>query len=161
MVVVDVDYRLSPEVEFPTALYDSWTAVKWVRFTYPNIRVLRIHWLKVMANAETLNINPKSVSIGGLSAGGQMTAVMCHFAREEGIDLKLQLMTVAATDFRQFPENGKEIDPSCPYDSFVTYKDVPWGPMSRVQWFMDHWLGTDIGKLKVLFRRCEVDLSAL
>jgi acetyl esterase/lipase len=102
--------------------------------------------LQVIENAEKLEVIPQSVSIGGLSAGGQMTAVMAHFARDEGIELKLQLMTVAATDFRQFPTTGSDIDPSCPYESFITYKDVPWGPLARVQWFLDQWLGTDEGK---------------
>lgn len=92
-----------------------------------------------------LNVNGKSISIGGLSAGGQMTAVMAHFARDEEIELKLQLMTVAATDYRQVPLEGSNIDPSCPYESFIKYKDVPWGPLGRLQWFMDHWIGTDAG----------------
>jgi acetyl esterase/lipase len=34
MVIVDVDYRLSPEVRFPVALYDSWTAIKWASISF-------------------------------------------------------------------------------------------------------------------------------
>ena len=29
--VIDVDYRMAPEYPFPTAIYDSWEVVKWVR----------------------------------------------------------------------------------------------------------------------------------
>jgi hypothetical protein len=28
--VIDVDYRLAPEFPYPTSIYDSWDAVKWV-----------------------------------------------------------------------------------------------------------------------------------
>ena len=41
-----------------------------------------------------------SLSIGGLSAGGHMTAVMSHMAKNEGVDLKLALMVVPSTDLR-------------------------------------------------------------
>jgi acetyl esterase/lipase len=29
--VIDVDYRMAPEFLFPTAIYDSWEVVQWVR----------------------------------------------------------------------------------------------------------------------------------
>jgi acetyl esterase/lipase len=29
--VIDVDYRMAPEYPFPTAIYDSWEVVQWVR----------------------------------------------------------------------------------------------------------------------------------
>jgi len=29
--VIDVDYRMAPEFPFPTAIYDSWEVVQWVR----------------------------------------------------------------------------------------------------------------------------------
>lgn len=100
---------------------------------------------QVISHAQQLNVNSESISIGGLSAGGQMSAVMAHFARDEGINLKLQLLIVGAFDFQQVPPTGSDIEREVPYESFVTYKDVPWGPLGRLQWFVDQWIGTDEG----------------
>jgi len=33
--VIDVDYRMGPEYKYPTAIYDCWDAVKWVRLSFP------------------------------------------------------------------------------------------------------------------------------
>ena len=127
--VIDVDYRMAPEFPFPTSIYDCWDAVKWA-----------------IANAVILDIDPKSVSIGGLSAGGQMSAVLAHFARDEGIDLKLHMMIVPATDMR-YCERGLELDTTnCPYPSVHLFHDVPWGPLGREQWFLKYWLGDSAGK---------------
>jgi len=57
-----------------------------------------------------LNIKADSVSIGGLSAGGHMTAVMSHMAKAEGVNLKLALMVVPSTDLRcgnPTPDDGE------------------------------------------------------
>jgi acetyl esterase/lipase len=51
-------------------------------------------------SASKLNLKADSVSIGGLSAGGHMTAVMSHIAKAEDVDLKLALMVVPSTDLR-------------------------------------------------------------
>ncbi|OQD79653.1 hypothetical protein PENANT_c046G08060 [Penicillium antarcticum] len=127
--VVDVDYRLAPEFPYPTSIYDSWDAVNWT-----------------IANVPRLNIDPMSVSIGGLSAGGQMTAVLGHFARDAGIDLKLQLIIVPATDMRYCLRKRELNETTCPYESVLLYHDVPWGPLGREQWFLKYWLGDDDGK---------------
>jgi acetyl esterase/lipase len=126
--VIDVDYRMAPEFPFPTSIYDCWDAVKWA-----------------ITNAKSLNIDPSSVSIGGLSAGGHMSAVLAHFARDEGIDLKLHMMIVPATDMR-YCMKGLELNESnCPYQSVHLFHDVPWGPLGREQWFLKYWLGDTKG----------------
>lgn len=126
--VIDVDYRMAPEFPFPTSIYDCWDAVKWS-----------------IANAASLNIDPRSVSIGGLSAGGQMSAVLAHFARDEGIELKLHMMIVPATDMRYCMTGTKLSEASCPYQSVHLFHDVPWGPLGREQWFVKYWLGESRG----------------
>ncbi|KAH6983415.1 Alpha/Beta hydrolase protein [Ilyonectria sp. MPI-CAGE-AT-0026] len=125
--VIDVDYRMGPELKFPTAIYDCWDAVKWA-----------------IDNAETLNIDAKSVSFGGLSAGGQMSAVLAHFARDENVDIKLHMMVVPATDMRYCSTKIKQLtSENCPYESARLFADLPWGPLGREQWFLKYWLGED------------------
>ncbi|KAF5984241.1 d-amino-acid oxidase [Fusarium coicis] len=129
--VIDVDYRMGPEYQYPTAIYDCWDAVKWT-----------------INNATELNINPQSVSFGGLSAGGHMTAVLGHFARDEGIDIKLQLMIVPATDMRYCSSKFKQLTAeNCPYESVLRLKDVPWGPLGREKWFLKYFVGEDADEL--------------
>ncbi|EMD93700.1 hypothetical protein COCC4DRAFT_208316 [Bipolaris maydis ATCC 48331] len=128
IVIVDVDYRLAPEFVFPTAIYDSWDALQWV-----------------LSHAEHLNIDVTSVSIGGLSAGGHMSAVLSHMARDVGLELKLALLVVPSTDFRWLiAEEPLRSEIAKRYPSTVQYKDAPWGGLKREQWFLDYWIPTDI-----------------
>lgn len=133
VVVIDVDYRLAPEFPFPTAIYDCWTALKWA-----------------ITNAEMLlNTDPTSVSIGGLSSGGSIAAVLAHFARDSvpKVELKLQLLIVPATDMRYVPisiDKRAELTPeSCPYSSAIFCADVPWSPLERESWFLKYYIGED------------------
>ncbi len=65
-IVVSVDYRLAPEHLFPAAVDDSYDALCWA-----------------VANSASLGGNGK-VLVGGESAGGNLAAVMCIKARDEG-----------------------------------------------------------------------------
>jgi acetyl esterase/lipase len=61
-VVVTLSYRLGPEYKFPTATYDIYDSVKWLG-----------------SNASSLGANPEAGFIlGGVSAGGSMTAVVAQ-----------------------------------------------------------------------------------
>ncbi|KAJ9624378.1 hypothetical protein H2204_010831 [Knufia peltigerae] len=123
--VIDVDYRMAPEFLFPVAIYDCWDTIKWVG-----------------ENAETLAVRPDSISIGGLSAGGHMAAVLSLMARDEGgPDLKLALMVVPSVDFRWSiaPEPLKS-EVATEYPSVELFAHNPWGPRGRMDWFMDYWV---------------------
>ncbi|KXJ87922.1 alpha/beta hydrolase fold-domain-containing protein [Microdochium bolleyi] len=125
--VVDIDYRLSPEVRFPVAIYDCWTAIK-----------------TMIKDATKYNIDPSSVSIGGLSAGGHMAAVLSHLAVAEQVSLKLQLMIVPSVDLRwEIGPEPLKSEVAELYPSVTLYADSPWGPRGRMSWFIDHWIGTD------------------
>ena len=76
-----------------------------------------------------------------------MTAVLSHFAKEEGIDLKLQLLIVPAIDMRYCLLKEKLTERNCEYQSAIDLQDAPWGPLGREQWFLKSWIGTDRGKI--------------
>ncbi len=58
-VTVSISYRLSGEAIFPAAIQDCKAAVRWLR-----------------ANAIAYGVNPQSIGVTGLSAGGHLAALM-------------------------------------------------------------------------------------
>ena len=78
--VVSLDYRLAPEHRFPTAVDDSWAALRW----------LALH-------ADALGIDGSRLAVGGDSAGGTLAAVTALHARDIGLPLALQLLITPGT----------------------------------------------------------------
>ncbi|KAI9661182.1 MAG: hypothetical protein M1821_009509 [Bathelium mastoideum] len=67
VVMLNVDYRLAPENKFPAASNDAWDVVKWAA-----------------SHASELNANLKQgFIVGGISAGGNLSATVGHIARDE------------------------------------------------------------------------------
>jgi acetyl esterase len=62
--VLSVGYRLAPEHPFPAALDDAAAALRWAQ-----------------THAATFGADPRRVSIGGDSAGANLSAVVCHESR--------------------------------------------------------------------------------
>ena len=81
-VVISVDYRLSPEHKFPSAVEDAHAATLWVA-----------------ANAERLGIDARRIAVGGDSAGGNMaTVVALRFRDAGGPALASQVLFYPVTD---------------------------------------------------------------
>jgi acetyl esterase len=81
--VIAVDYRLAPENKFPAAVEDAFAATRWIE-----------------ANATRLGIDPNRVAVGGDSAGGNLAAVVCQFAKEPGgPKIAFQLLLFPVTQF--------------------------------------------------------------
>jgi acetyl esterase len=78
--VLSVGYRLAPEHRFPTAFEDAWDAVQWVA-----------------AHGQDQALDVSRVAVGGDSAGGTLAAACALQARDEGVDLKLQLLFYPGT----------------------------------------------------------------
>ena len=72
-VCVNVEYRLAPEHPFPTSVEDAWGVVKWCA-------------ANASPSSEILPADPrKGFIVSGASAGGNLAAVMCQLARDEGL----------------------------------------------------------------------------
>jgi acetyl esterase len=80
-IVVAVGYRLAPEHKFPTAVEDSYAALKWVA-----------------ENASNMNGDSERVAVIGESAGGNLAAVCALLARDNnGPSIKLQVLVYPTT----------------------------------------------------------------
>ncbi len=82
--VVSLDYRLAPEHRFPTAVFDAWDALAWLRGQ-------RLH----------LGLHPSAWAVGGDSAGGTLAAVSALHARDQGWSLGGQLLFYPGTTAHQ------------------------------------------------------------
>jgi len=67
IVVVGIDYSLSPEAKFPTALHEVAAAFRWIR-----------------AGSEACGIDPDRVAIGGDSAGANLAVATALSLRDAG-----------------------------------------------------------------------------
>ncbi|KAI9738976.1 MAG: hypothetical protein M1818_005290 [Claussenomyces sp. TS43310] len=111
-VVVDVDYRLAPENPFPAAVQDSWEAVLWTQ----------------TKGATLLSLDLSKQAIGGSSAGGNLTAAMCHRASSAGGPTFLtQLLIVPVMDNTSLPSNNQtwrscEFTPALPAEKMLWYR---------------------------------------
>ena len=112
-VVVNVDYRLSPEAKFPAAVDDAYAAVQWVA-----------------ANAGRLGVDAHRMGVGGDSAGGNLAAVMCLRARDEsGPRLALQVLVYPVTNLASFDT-----------PSYREFGDGYYLTRAEMEWFRGHYL---------------------
>jgi acetyl esterase len=91
LAIVNVDYRLAPEHPFPAAVDDAWAAANWVA-----------------AHGHEHGLPGDRLAVVGESAGGNLCAVLCLRARDEGGPRILaQVLVYPATDARQQSESMK------------------------------------------------------
>lgn len=113
-VVVSVDYRVGPEHTFPASHDDAFAAYKWA-----------------VANAPSINGDPKKVALAGESAGGGLAVATAIRARDEKVQMPLSILSV-------YPIAGT--DTTTP--SYVQHANAK--PLNRamMSWFFTHYLRT-------------------
>ncbi|MBV2150546.1 alpha/beta hydrolase [Sphingobium sp. AS12] len=83
-VAASVDYRLAPETPFPGPQEDCYAALDWL-----------------VAQAETLGIDPQRIVVMGESAGGGLAAALAQMARDRGeVTLAGQILIYPMLDHR-------------------------------------------------------------
>ncbi|HEY2549675.1 MAG TPA: alpha/beta hydrolase fold domain-containing protein [Streptosporangiaceae bacterium] len=110
-VVVSVNYRHAPEARFPAAAEDAFAALRWVH-----------------ANATELGGIPGQLAVAGWSSGGNIAAVACQQARDDGgPDISGQLLITPVVDSQMtrpsYTENG---------DKYILTSAL-------MRWFWDHY----------------------
>lgn len=79
--VFSADYALAPERPHPAASHDAQAALLWL-----------------LANGSSLEIDLDRLVVGGVSAGGALSASLCAWARDKGYDIRGQLLEVPVVD---------------------------------------------------------------
>ncbi|MFO7562582.1 MAG: alpha/beta hydrolase [Enhygromyxa sp.] len=111
-VVVAIDYRKAPEHRFPAAVDDALASFRFVR-----------------QHAEELGGRPEQLAIGGDSAGGNLSAVVCHRLREAGeIQPALQVLIYPSTDSHH------------PFPSYQHFGEGLLLSAEMLRWFSNHYL---------------------
>lgn len=80
-VVLNFDYRLAPEHRFPTALDDAEAAFRWLA-----------------DSAEYLGVDPRNLSLFGISSGGNLAAALARRLRNSDVSVRLHMLLVPALD---------------------------------------------------------------
>jgi acetyl esterase len=115
-VVISLDYRLAPEAPFPAAVEDCYAATS-----------------HIFEHAANLGIDPMRIAVGGDSAGGNLSAVVCQLARARGgPPLVFQLLVYPATDFR-----------SLDTASYRSNKSGYFLSHAGMAWFRSHYLPSE------------------
>ena len=119
-----MDYRLAPEFPFPTPVEDSWTALNWI-----------------LSKADELGVDKTRLAIGGISAGGHISAVLAQRCRDANIKLCLQILAVTVMDSTNLEPDYIKPKRDNPYPSWKENAFVPGLPYARMKFFYESFIG--------------------
>ena len=122
--VFDVAYRTSPEFAFPVPVEDSWTAFKFI-----------------IENADKFGVDINRLAIGGISAGGHISAALAQRCRDLNIKLCLQLLAVPVMDSTNLEPDYSTVKKDNPYPSWVENAFVPGLCYARMKFFYEGFIG--------------------
>jgi acetyl esterase len=104
--VISIDYRLAPEHGFPIPVEDCAAAARWIH-----------------SQASALGIDAGRLAIGGDSAGGNLSAVMCLMSRNgDGPRYVFQALLYPGTNLNidYAPDKGVGANPDLPLTNTLT-----------------------------------------
>ena len=114
-VVISVDYRLAPENPYPTPIEDCYAALEWVA-----------------TNAAEINVDPEKISVGGDSAGGNLSTVIAKKALDNnGPAIQSQILI--------YPVTNLEFDT----DSYNEFAEGFGLDRDLMKWFGIHYVGDE------------------
>lgn len=134
VAVIDVAYRLVPEIPFPAGITDSFAAVQYIH----------------EHGAKEFNIDPTRISLGGVSAGACIALACAHLARDAGIPIQLvaagaptvddisKYASAADSPFKSMQEN--EFAPTLNWQRLRFFdalknKSIPAEKAEQIGWF--------------------------
>ncbi|KAH7117138.1 alpha/beta hydrolase fold-3 domain-containing protein [Dendryphion nanum] len=126
-LVLSVNYRHTPHHTFPTAWHDTQDSFAWLH-----------------ANAFTLNIDPEKVVVGGVSAGGQLTASLVlekHLGKSDVLNglpaIAGQILIIPAlADVKTYADGPLKRIKSPELSSYVENENAPLLPKRTIDFFM-------------------------
>lgn len=104
VAVFTVNYRLAPEFPFPAALEDALGALAWL-----------------VDSSSVLDIDARSIVVGGVSAGGNLAVGVSRMARIWGLPVCGQLLEVPVLDLR---DNGLWAQDYADLNGFTSIADL-------------------------------------
>lgn len=110
-IIVTVDYRLSPEVKYPSAVLDCYDAYRWVR-----------------KNCDLFHGDPDRISVGGDSAGGTLAITVCFNCIMD--DTKMPMAQILVYPVVQYERT----------ESYQQYGEGYILTEERMKWFIQHYL---------------------
>lgn len=114
-VVLNVDYRHAPEHKFPASVEDAIAAYGWAE-----------------ANAKALGADGRRIGIGGDSAGGYLSAVVCLARKRAGLPQPhLQLLIYPCTDWTSVGGTMQTMANAYPLSAPI------------MEWFAGHYLNSN------------------
>lgn len=115
VVVISVDYRLAPENPYPTPIEDCYAALEWVA-----------------DHADIINVDPAKVSVGGDSAGGNLSTVIAKKSLDQnGPAIQSQILI--------YPVTNLEFD-TASYNEFAEGYGLD---RDLMKWFGIHYVGDE------------------
>ena len=118
VVVVFVNYSLSPEAKYPTALEQTYAVANWVA-----------------QNDQSINVDSSRLAVVGDSVGGNLTAALTLLAKERGgPSIRFQVLFYPVTD--------SNFDTS----SYRKYAEGYWLTREGMKWFWNNYTSNETNR---------------